>query len=1399
MSILMQCSKQIRTAFVLSRHRISNTLITSSNNSNGSQKPQNEKFTGITTHYNNNLLPSRSFFSSTIHHSTSVKNVDKQIKKLDEDVRKFGRISKRELESILKEIEENKSATSSQSLLIIRCCGTLLPDELPENRTKLVQKIWTTLNNLDVPMDISHYNTLLKVYLENDYQFSPTDFIEDLNSKGIVPNRVTYQHLVTAFCKKGDIEGASRILEYMRDKQLPINQVVFNALVLGHSQNGDMDSAQDVLNIMKESKLEPSSETYSLLASGFAKKGDIEKVHEILSSCKNHDVYLTHNDYFDIVHSLAVNGHRDKIDEILNQMHKTTGYNQDAINCIYKLITAGEIECAIKVFESMKKPTNIEGSPSIGRFFIAHLTKINCPVNKIINFCQKLVDEGSNPRAFEYATEMALKNGSVNIALGLFEYMKQKEQSLRQHYFWPLLVSKNKQNDLNGLNDLLSIMINSYNLSPNIDTLRHYVLPLLFKNNLSGVQIISNLQLVGIPSGTSTHALVLYLLSNNEIRQAADIAATHRAFYLPNIIRQPLVNAFLSGNDIKSLVVILQQICNGFSRLSLVTSPESAKYSNDKFVPSSDTEEQIIEMKEFIGQVVSNIVNKLQKSSGATQITQELLEALYEKGLGLSSRSAEQIQQHLQSKLTFEISNLLENLTDSSLTRKVELDVKPGGYTLANVDEKTLENIIKKGESSGETKNGAKRQLFNLYCKNKNLEKAIALKEKLDAEGFNIPTGSLVFLIDLYLSNNKLEEAKYLYQQLTSADPNFVLDKYKMVKMADLIVKDESVEKAIEFLSSIKQSDENKDTFVSFQHSNNCWKLLNNIADKGKADDVQKVFDLLILKNYNTVSNILLGPLIKVHIINNDIKGALDKFEWCCKTYRCTPWKNELALKFIEAEDATSLQILTDLSTTVHGEINSLYDLMLAFVESGRIKQARKILETPGLRARQDRLNLACSKYGTAGSEEFLLRLIEVTKDVNQFDRLVIFNELMELYSKKNKVDEAVGLWTQIQEENIQPSNTFMWSLSELLKKNNREVPFVVEKPTEESPNIPSNNNKSLNVAFETNLNNNNVLKAFEVRNQIYSKGYTVHPSKESILIELLTREDKLSEAMRVTKEMLLNNKPISKNVLRFLIKRLSEAGEVDSLIFLNDKLSKALCNQLTLNKHICNAHLTNGKIMEMLNSINKSINENINDEKKLMELTRALPGGTIINILKKEPATLSLIENIEAILKSKGNTVFTNSLWSYFMLNGAYNKAEKLISSLENCERIQYRHILADIRSNNNVELGTKMLEMIPKLKALPNKNSNKGLIYSALIDGYINKENYIEANNTLDMALKELKLEDINESALLRLKEKLESMGQTFKHDNSKLKKKVVKNRELKSDSDSESSDDDKTSKFN
>lgn len=99
-----------------------------------------------------------------------------------------------------------------------------------------ILKFYTRILFLGVSLDITHYNALLRVYLENEYDFSPTEFLADLEKRGIEPNRVTYQRLISKYCHSGNITGATRILEVMREKETPVNENIFNSLILGHSR-----------------------------------------------------------------------------------------------------------------------------------------------------------------------------------------------------------------------------------------------------------------------------------------------------------------------------------------------------------------------------------------------------------------------------------------------------------------------------------------------------------------------------------------------------------------------------------------------------------------------------------------------------------------------------------------------------------------------------------------------------------------------------------------------------------------------------------------------------------------------------------------------------------------------------------------------------------------------------------------------------------------------------------------------------------------------------------------------------------------------------------------------------------------------------------------------------------
>lgn len=95
------------------------------------------------------------------------------------------------------------------------------------------------------------------------------------------------------------------------------------------------------------------------------------------------------------------------------------------------------------------------------------------------------------------------------------------------------------------------------------------------------------------------------------------------------------------------------------------------------------------------------------------------------------------------------------------------------------------------------------------------------------------------------------------------------------------------------------------------------------------------------------------------------------------------------------------------------------------------------------------------------------------------------------------------------------------------------------------------------------------------------------------------------------------------------------------------------------------------------------------------------------------------LVERLHTKLATIGHTVFANSLWSYYMLNKDFDKASSIVKDLSDAPYVQYRHLLSDIRSNNNIELGYKLIETIPMFKHL-NQNSNLGVIFSAIIDAH-------------------------------------------------------------------------------
>lgn len=146
------------------------------------------------------------------------------------------------------------------------------------------------------------------------------------------------------------------------------------------------------------------------------------------------------------------------------------------------------------------------------------------------------------------------------------------------------------------------------------------------------------------------------------------------------------------------------------------------------------------------------------------------------------------------------------------------------------------------------------------------------------------------------------------------------------------------------------------------------------------------------------------------------------------------------------------------------------------------------------------------------------------------------------------------------------------------------------------------------------------------------------------------------------------------------------------------------------------------------------------------------------------------------------------------FIENGKWEQADRIMKNyLANSPRIMFQNILTTARKRKDETI------VLNVLKSLADSNSkiaenHLGVIYSGLIDVYCLQEKYDEALNAVDRAIKDVCLENINRSALTKVKVGLEAAGKTFPH---KIPDKKKVNAADSSSSSSSSSDDESTVK--
>uniref|UniRef100_A0A671S2D6 Leucine-rich PPR motif-containing protein, mitochondrial-like n=1 Tax=Sinocyclocheilus anshuiensis TaxID=1608454 RepID=A0A671S2D6_9TELE len=1001
--------------------------------------------------------------------SKQAQQFDWALAKLDSSVRRTGRVTKTLLLRIFHDICRTGYPSGNQALLLLRSCGSLLPEVPLAERVELSQQIWDKLQELGTTYDVSHYNALLKTYLQNEFRFSPTDFLAKMESANVQPNRVTYQRLIAAYCEVGDIEGASTILGFMKSKDLPITEAVFNSLVTGHARAGDMDSAEGILSVMKSAGIEPGPDTYLSLLNVYAEKGDIAKIKQTLETVENADILLMDRDLMQVVFSLTKASHQQHVPEIVERMRHERGYVPDAMNLCLSLITHGHEETAfsvLKSFTGLLVESQTSDSPDLGNFFLRHCANMDKPVENIVGFCKDLKDSGLHSSPLQFTLQCALEAKKTGMAVELMRSMKEEGLPLRPHYFCPLFTHYQKDKNIPGTLQALRAM-QELGVASDFDTFSIYILP----SFPSVDSARTSLKEAGID--VDGNILIAAELRTEASRgNLAGLFSLMSSPALPNIDLSAFRASLISGFRGIFVVLVLQKL------------PLCIYMTINVFIESRKCQiGSSLLFAENVAYFLYNLIDSLNETEVHSKEEQirEYFGLLKNMNISISLNIFRGIR------------NILESYQVPELVKGLE-----GKLSFL---EKTLAELKAEGKPASSTL----KKVITVLCSEERLERALELKTQYETD---MTPAAYATLINLCCRHDNAEEALKLKMELARKDSEATLDAQKYVALVRVLSKHGKLEEAIDMLKEMKE----KDVQLRESTIGLLTLTMNTAAMKGDANTIRRLQETIFTLGLAKPSSNLCSPLISCYLESENYAGAFDATVEVQKQYNQMPKIHDLICGLVENGDAELLQKVMEFLSQERGEMMMLYDLYFAFLQTGRYKEARKIIETPGLRARPTRVQWFAEKCIAAQQMEPLENMVDMTVKLFECDRDDMYHYLLRLCKETNDWQKAEATWMKMQEENLAPRERTLRLLADILKNNDKEVPFevVAASPPKEAT-VDDYRLKLLSLCKKGKAQEaNDILKEAE------SMGMVLSPAPYDTLIKTLLASGNIEDAMAV-------------------------------------------------------------------------------------------------------------------------------------------------------------------------------------------------------------------------------------------------------------------------------------------
>uniref|UniRef100_UPI0037E7B2E4 leucine-rich PPR motif-containing protein, mitochondrial n=1 Tax=Semicossyphus pulcher TaxID=241346 RepID=UPI0037E7B2E4 len=1051
--------------------------------------------------------------SSAAVRTKQVQQFDWALAKLDSSVRRTGRVTKTLLLRVFHDISRTGYPSGNQALLLLRSCGSLLPELPLQERNDLAHRVWDKLKELGAQYDVSHYNALLKVYLQNEFKFSPTDFLAKMEEANVLPNRVTYQRLIAAYCQDGNIEGASTILGFMKSKDLPITDAVFNSLVTGHARAGDIESAKNILTVMQGAGIEPGPDTYVSLLNAYAEKGDMDSMKKTLEEAERADCSLMDRDLMPVIFTLGRAGHEQHIPEMVDRFRHERGYVPDSMNLCLSLITQGLEDTAfyiLKTFPTMQSESYSTDTAHLGNFFLRHCVNIGTSLEKLDRYCKELQESNLHTSPLSFTLSCALEAKNMEMSLELMKILKKQDFPIRPHYFWPLLTQCAKEDNTAGVVEVLKGM-KELDVTPDADTLSGYIFP-VFPSMEAAREALKE---SGVPLQSES-----VLMSEVRSLAANNLAELYTKLLDPSLpslglvaFRSSLILGFRKSDDVESMVKITELL------------NKDERFSKGNFKPAET-------MSFFLYGLIEGMSER--DVQAQEEKLKQYFNQLHAQNITISGNIYRGIRNLLESYHVPELIKDVMVLVDPK--ERVSNGSAPALPRFTPIEGRAvaLERKIEQLKAENKPIGPLVRQAILALCAEENLQCALELKQQHEEE---MTASSYAILINLCCRHDNLEEALNLKRELSRKDSSVALSASKYISLVKILCKNGRVDEALDILKEMKE----KDVAMDDTHVSMLYHMLNALVAKGDVQTIQRLLDTIFTLGLAKTSANLTSPLVTAYLESNDLSGALDAALECYKRYNQLPRIHNIIVALVEKGETALLQKAMDFVSQERGEMTMLYDLFFAFLQTGRYREARKIIETPGLRARPGRFQWYAEKCIVGQQMETLEQMVDMTAKLFECDRDEMYSYALRLCKDTNNWQKAEALWTKMQEENIIPRERTLLMLADILKMNGQEVPFEVpetwyqeDAAKEQEPAKTETTNKQLTPAYSGTeyqvrlmalCKRGKAKEAYGILKDADKKGVALGPAPYDQLIRALLAEGSIEDAM-VVKDIAVSHVP---------------------------------------------------------------------------------------------------------------------------------------------------------------------------------------------------------------------------------------------------------------------------------